>query len=257
MSNLSIGQKVKKFRLRAGMSQLDLELSINSSPGSISRVEGDKVNPTKETILAVAEVLKLNYKETDYLIGPTSRPATEQEIQLALQETATYFQQNSMAYLIDERWRLFKVSNSFLKALNLNQEFVTRHRGVTTASLLTDPYFGILDRFSKKHLEEDLWNNLNYYYKEVGFMEGDPIHEQSIESIRKNPIASKIWDKIVETKGSGYSVQTGRVVHFNIIQEFEIPLLYYYEPLLTNARFQIAVWRPENKFLNLLTKLVY
>ncbi|MEO6728615.1 MAG: helix-turn-helix transcriptional regulator [Candidatus Dojkabacteria bacterium] len=69
MFNPTIGQKVKIFRYRSGMSQFDLELEINASSGVICRLESDRVNPTKETLFAISKALKLTEVETAYLFG--------------------------------------------------------------------------------------------------------------------------------------------------------------------------------------------
>lgn len=59
MSNLSLGQKIKKYRLRSGKSQLDLELETGLSTGTLSRIENGVINPTKETIIAISKALEL------------------------------------------------------------------------------------------------------------------------------------------------------------------------------------------------------
>jgi len=43
------GRAIRKARLNAELSQMDLELAIGAAFGSISRLESGKVNPTKET----------------------------------------------------------------------------------------------------------------------------------------------------------------------------------------------------------------
>ncbi len=63
MSDLTLGQKIRKYRLQTGKSQYDLELEMGASPGTISRIEKDKTNPTKETLLAIARCLELESKE--------------------------------------------------------------------------------------------------------------------------------------------------------------------------------------------------
>jgi len=55
-----LGQKIRNFRIRAGKSQMDLELEIGASAGSLSRIENGEVNPTKETLLKIANELHLN-----------------------------------------------------------------------------------------------------------------------------------------------------------------------------------------------------
>jgi transcriptional regulator with XRE-family HTH domain len=69
MEKLTLGQKVRFFRKRKKISQLELELTISAAGGSISRIENDVVNPTKETLFEIAEAFKLTSHETAYLFG--------------------------------------------------------------------------------------------------------------------------------------------------------------------------------------------
>lgn len=59
----SIGEKIRLFRKRSGLSQFALELEINASPGFISRIESNKVNPTKETLIKIIKVLNIKTYE--------------------------------------------------------------------------------------------------------------------------------------------------------------------------------------------------
>lgn len=253
---MSLGSRIQYFRKRADLSQFDLENEIGGSQGMLSRIENGSINPTKETLYKIADVLKLHYREFDYLMGMTSKPATDSEIQEALKEVEEYFSKKVLAYLIDERWRLFAATDPFLKAINLDQEYIKKLRGRTTVEFLTDPDLGILDRFSQNKLEDVLRNNLQYYYKEVGFMQDDEYFQNSVRAIRKNPLASRIWDEIVKANDYKYPVRVGRVVYFNVFKTFDVPMIYNYEPLLNASRFQLVVWTPENKFLKTLTKLL-
>jgi len=69
MPDQTLGQKIRTFRERAGMSQFKLELELGMSPGSLSRIENNQVNPTKETIVSFASFLKLNAVETAKLFN--------------------------------------------------------------------------------------------------------------------------------------------------------------------------------------------
>jgi len=64
-----IGEKIRAYRIKKNMRQLDLEVAINTSCGTLSRIENGLTNPTKETILNIASVLKLNKTETADLFG--------------------------------------------------------------------------------------------------------------------------------------------------------------------------------------------
>lgn len=63
------GQKIRNFRFRANMSQLELETKIDASPGSISRIENGIINPTKETLSKISNVLNISPIEIADLLG--------------------------------------------------------------------------------------------------------------------------------------------------------------------------------------------
>lgn len=73
----SIGQKIRMYRKRSGLSQLQLELEIDASPGFISRIESGKVNPTKETIYKLGQVLKLSFIENADVFDLNKFPLVE------------------------------------------------------------------------------------------------------------------------------------------------------------------------------------
>lgn len=64
-----IGASIRYYRIRAGLSQMDLESEAEMSNGSISRIENGEVEPTIETRFRIAEALGLDIKETAYLMG--------------------------------------------------------------------------------------------------------------------------------------------------------------------------------------------
>lgn len=68
--NISICAKLlKKYRKEKGISQLQLEILAELNHGTISRIENEKTNPSKETLLKIASVLKLAPDEAYYLFG--------------------------------------------------------------------------------------------------------------------------------------------------------------------------------------------
>ena len=66
---VTLGDKVKAYRKRACLSQLQLELMTDLSEGSICRIESNSINPTKETILRLSKALKLSREEIIDLFG--------------------------------------------------------------------------------------------------------------------------------------------------------------------------------------------
>src|SRR5690606_17634368 len=116
-----LGQRIRNFRKRAGLSQMELEGEIGASAGYLSRVENGEINPTKETIVTIAEKLELNDKEIDYLYGKLFYPATKEEIGRAVKQVTNYLEsENVMGYLLDDRNRVWAASKTFQKILHLS-----------------------------------------------------------------------------------------------------------------------------------------
>jgi len=65
-TNKTLGKKLKNFRLRTGISQLELENQVGLALGSLSRIESGQINPTKETLVKLINALNLqSYEATD------------------------------------------------------------------------------------------------------------------------------------------------------------------------------------------------
>ncbi len=69
MSSKTLGSKIHEYRIREGLSQFDLELKIDVSPGVISRIENGQTNPNKETLLKIIEALNLKSYEAASLFN--------------------------------------------------------------------------------------------------------------------------------------------------------------------------------------------
>jgi transcriptional regulator with XRE-family HTH domain len=97
----NLGQKIKKYRTRAGMSQMDLGLAIDASAGSVSRIEGGKVNPSKETLSRIARELCYNAYEIAHLYGITGDVAF-QTLQIINSFTRHIDANDAMQCVVDE-----------------------------------------------------------------------------------------------------------------------------------------------------------
>ncbi|OGC69566.1 hypothetical protein A2415_03255 [candidate division WWE3 bacterium RIFOXYC1_FULL_39_7] len=69
LTKSQLGEKIRNYRTRKGVSQFELELYMNTSPGRISKIENGKINPDKETIIEIAKFLKLKSSEISSLFG--------------------------------------------------------------------------------------------------------------------------------------------------------------------------------------------
>lgn len=89
MRSLVLGNKIRQFRQRAGLSQMQLELEIDAAPGSLSRIESGQVNPTKETLNKISQILKLEIQETATLFNI--------DLDAVMAEKDKYFEASSLA----------------------------------------------------------------------------------------------------------------------------------------------------------------
>lgn len=58
-----IGKKIKKLRLKKGLTQLDLAVACNFEESSIGRLENGNTNPTIKTLLKVLNALGIKLYE--------------------------------------------------------------------------------------------------------------------------------------------------------------------------------------------------
>lgn len=119
----TLGKKIRFFRLRANISQQEIENEIGLSSGTMSRIENGETNPTKETLFKIMKLFNLGKLENEYLVGRLQYPPTEKEISDAKEELSTYFKKpNVMAYLVDDRFRIIEASDSFSRLMNISSE---------------------------------------------------------------------------------------------------------------------------------------
>lgn len=65
----TIGDRVKFYRLRLEMSQLEVESKAGLSTGTISRIESNQISPSKETLFKIGLALNMEAKEIAYIFG--------------------------------------------------------------------------------------------------------------------------------------------------------------------------------------------
>ena len=66
---MSVGTKIRGYRISKGITQLDLEIGTKLAHGVISRIENNRTNPSKETIIRIAKELELQNQEIAELFG--------------------------------------------------------------------------------------------------------------------------------------------------------------------------------------------
>src|SRR5260221_6195037 len=253
---LKLGNKIRYFRKRAGLSQMQLELEINAAAGMISRIESGEVNPLKETLIKIAATLNLSDRERDYLYGSSANPATDEEIGKALGEVNFYFNKfTTLAYLLDERHRVVDVSKSFMNLLGLDEAFKDKYYKRSFISLLLDKELNLKAFIEEQSYEDVLYHLFKRFYAEVGFMVDDPVFREAETSILSDTVSLKIWEKVKTEPVVGIHLPESRKIDFKF-GPLKISMYYFDEPLPKYRRFEIVEYLPSNKLLKYLKKII-
>ena len=256
----NLGTRIRFFRKRAGISQLDLEAETSMSAGMVSRIETNQVNPNKETIFNIANVLNLNNEEIDYLIGKTALPAVDNEIENAKKEaSAELSKKGELAYLLDDRWRFHKFSEPFIKLLDLTSSEVDFIIDKTTAQIILiedSPFLKRLDKDKYGDNFENLYRDyLPLYFAYQAYKDDDVVFQDTLRLIMTNKISREIWQKLSYKKDRKYASQESRMLYFDIDGD-KFPLYYGVQPLFENSRFVIVEYRTKDTFLEGLPNLI-
>ncbi len=73
MEELNLGKKIQKLRIETGLSARKLATLANITPSMLSQIENDQVNPSINTLRAIAQVLNTPLY-TFFKEGPTCSP---------------------------------------------------------------------------------------------------------------------------------------------------------------------------------------
>lgn len=231
---LAIGQRIRNFRKRAGMSQLDLELELGSGEGSISRIENGRVNPGKETILAIAQILDLSNSEVADLMGVLPLFPTEEEINAAVAEMQDYLNdETKLAYLLDEWTQLFAVSKGFIGILQLTPEQLGSLVGKSLYEVVLDPQYGVDQLMDQESAAYTLAIELARTQREVDFENSD-----IFTRLQKLPQFNAIWELSKNVTEEELFSPQSKSVYFNIGGEKK-QMHFWRERLKRNPRFEI------------------
>ena len=252
-----LGVRIKYFRKRAGLSQLELESSIDASPGMVSRIENGQVNPTKESVRKIADVLKLNNLEVDYLIGSLVEPATPDEIQLAKDLVKDYYERkNTYGYLSDDRWRVYYFSKGFRILLKniLPRTFNTQKlENIPLIRLIIDEKLCIRSLFDPETYTKFMQSQLTKFYHDTGFMVDDPFYQEVVRWIMSDPLTKNIWKNIHEL--SSIPNIESRTITFKV-KSLKVPMSYYKESLYEVPRFMMVEYKIDSRLVSKILGLL-
>lgn len=82
----NFGRRLKRLRLLNGYSQLRLEIEAEISPGTISKIEHGRVNPSKETLFRIGLALQLDLNGFLHLFGLDNLVSTQTDFSFVNQK---------------------------------------------------------------------------------------------------------------------------------------------------------------------------
>ncbi|BCX13569.1 MAG: hypothetical protein KatS3mg085_101 [Candidatus Dojkabacteria bacterium] len=238
MQAMKTGRRLRYFRKRAGLSQFDVELEIGAASGSISRIENGVTNANKETLNAIADVLEMSLLEREYTYGKRMDPPSEEDVTKAVESVRELFNKPWVfGYMIDDRYRVWKASNLFIKLSGVSKKEYENVYGRSLLDIALDPEWG--GKFVDKNTyEETIKHLLDLYYSECGYMVDDPIYLDTIEKIKKVKFAWNYWNKIIKSKPLDFNHHDNRTVKFNF-HGIKVPIKFSTIPFYKDERFMV------------------
>lgn len=233
-NNLTLGEKIRNYRKRAGYSQLQLETEIDAANGSISRIEGGRVNPTKETVLKIGKALGVSTGELNDLLEIRPLFPAEGEIQDAIAEVREYLnREDVIAYLIDEFANYYAVSQGMINLLCVSRDQQRKAYGQNILALISDPQYGVSDKLDSKSLSNTILIETARLIREQG--------EETIKlipALANSRALSDFWTESRKISDSELFSPKNKVVRF-IIDRRTHELVYTRERLKKSDRFEL------------------
>ncbi len=187
---LSVGQKIKNFRTQKKVSQSELELEANLSFGTVSRIENEVINPTKETLIKIVQALELLGHQAASLFDINTTDLGDIYTELASTMNINEILQKSV--------------NQIVKELNLLGGVVLLVKGpMVYAHTFTQTWYTELAHkiigkpFS--NLSLPLTENSNYIVKTINEKKVYVTHKLSDSTVP--PLSSKIVDLLAKLTG--------------------------------------------------------
>jgi len=246
---VSLGQKIRLFRIDADKSQFDLETALGMGYGSVSRLESGHTIPTRATLKKIAEYLNLNDRKHDYLMGSRETAPNDAEIQRAVALTKELWESKELLVILrDDHFRICAASYAIKDVFAIDANiWNSKVYGRNLISVLLDPELPLsvmFDPNSNPYAENDLRTMLFGFCFEMSYMRLEPDYAQAVKDIHKNEMASKIFDEIIkEHHFPAYFLITQRQVKVNLGGRL-VDLMFYTEVLPDSTRFSFIHFFP-------------
>lgn len=247
---VTLGDKIRGFRRNANLSQFNMETDLGLAYGSLSRIESGHTTPTRVTVCKIADYLKLNDRQFDYLIGSRSNSPTEKEINQVISSTSDIWNdKNLLVVLRDDHYRVCAVSSGMKLLLGITEdqwlEECYLHNIISVMLNQKLPFYKAFDPALNPNAEQDLTNIIIGFYYEMNFMREEPDYKDTANMLMENPYTRKIWETLNKTKKYPlYFLITRRQLKL-FLHNKTITLIFYTEVLPDSTRFSFIHFIPK------------
>ena len=194
MDELPLGRKIYVLREDRALSQTKLEVEAGLSFGTLSRIENGNINPTKETIIKIAQVLDLQDDEFNYLISLQKSSPDVKEVERVVGLMKNNFDKQVVPmYLIDNQFRIWYWNDIILKLFGIDKDTAIKYQGLTTWDVLFHQEFKLLQRIPKKYLPIIIGQMLTTYRSVVHKYRNHPQYFADFRKLKKTIYMSGLW----------------------------------------------------------------
>lgn len=240
-----IGQGVKVFRTSKGVSQVDLEVMINASSGSISRIESGATIPTIKTLYKIAKALSLSPTEKSYLLEAVTFDLDPEAIENArIYAESMMSNPNSYSYLIDNKSEIIAISAGYkrlISALGLSENDFLKKNLMEILFTENPPFRNHLTKKSFFTVARTL---IAVRQQERGYLDLASYWLNLIVKLRQFQDFSNIWEYVSENRVD-VMAEENRVIEF-IISETTVQMLYRPVYIYHDSRFAIVEYTPRS-----------
>jgi len=253
----TFGGLLKDVRIKKDMSQQDIAFAMGwSEPSRLSRIEQGKTKkPTRGTIDALVEILRLDRAEKGQLYLSGGYLPTKEEIEVVRQEVESLFTQWPYpAYLLDFAWRLVAWNSHAAYVYVITDDIDESVQDSVPCSLefVFNPEFP-QNKYLTDEKEIAVWRNLQLE-KLVRFRlahqgnTSERWYQDIIQRLMKFPLFVEMWKKVhkqSEEKGIANYEYKNLVDPEHTEQRLAFHILR--SPLLQDPRFLMNYHIPANR----------
>lgn len=201
IEELPLGRKLYAFREDRKISQTKVEVETGLSFGTISRIENNVINPTKETLNRISTFLRLDSSEFNYLIGFNSVHPSRRDIDCIINRLKKNLSETDFpAYIIDSTFRIWYCNDLILKLFDISEDQRRLLIGETYMRVLFSPEVKIIEKVPKDKLLEVIKKQVWRYRKMIGKYRLETSTIEEVNRLKQNPLFNQVWQEYLATE---------------------------------------------------------